>query len=1318
MSIHPPKIVSYSLVMEILLLARRLCGPSFLLATCLLSSGPARAQPPLTVVYTGRTLGYFRYPEQQPRLNFDHCMDDPATMSEATRNFTEALRAQSRDAQLLVGMGDNFAMDLESRTFIDKTESGIDRQPKDMWTWDFFTLPHRWLPDNQVVSGPLSDSIAAGYGTIPADNVGCFIRFAKYDAIVPGNADFYFGPERLRMLARFLMSDGQGAAFPKVAMLAANLAVISTAPRANPRIPDYQRERGILGNEPLNYHVVQKQNGGEPTIQADLPGAVLPYLRKITIHNAFEVVDPSTGLRVVLQNEPDGATFDVRPKNPRLQDPSTRGNVVLRYAGTQPSRTLGLKYRFDTVEFCPALASVRDPYRLDLKSCIELNIDQEATHNAEQAGASTLNNDLYYTTASQVLQPNTNWGVCMRWKKPPPDNPLPICQLFSVHAPFLQYPADTLTSIPPYVIKDSGGSKIAVFGVVDPSVGLSIGRLNYAWLNKNLKYDSQIEVLDPAMALNQLMQECNAHEDCKNARKVLLAHMPNAAAANLIANIGFLFDLVVSETDDAHETGDLEASKQISGKPERGTDGRPPALVTPGSVYNARVPGKITLVVQRATVRRPEGCMQNLCSGKWALTNQALASSYTFNRATGGAMTLREAARAALLKEGVKPPSKDSDAGSTEFWTTQQILERLALLRMQDALHTDLALMQGRDIFEAKRNGELRITPDNLKEAIDRVYWKNDYALPIPVTGGMLTSLLKKGAAIAAAENNSVNIDLEKGRALVPLGVFQELATQGTIVNSQTVQDSALYSVAVTDYLAFGDTGYSEFLTPAVPPFSRMRDFRTLYPIANIVCRAIQKALISTDPAFTKTDCGPEQLHSGDYEDLSSQLPFDTTSGYSAWRQFVAWAVPSLQYHRSYPLYSGANQAERTSQQKPRFSFTVEKTDFSILLNQHQRTLVSVNSPPGATINLQATKFAGNPISQVTAPDSFAINYDNRTRFRWSGRRFNYFAMDDLAFSGSKTQDTPTNPNYIRSLSANTLGLEGGMLVRLFPKLKQAADLKLLVSERLDTELISPLLSLPLKDAQSSTYLRNLNRTYRALTKIGFRLEDNRSWLEAGLEGGQNFGLPSQYKFGNQVCPAGAGEDYHNALYANPPPPSTGPAYYPGDQSLLDCVSYYSFPASPSATASPLGPPYLNPLTNPTIFAYSPLTIYKTNRRELGMFVNFSINVPLPFSTKLSYLLENKGDLFANGHNDIATDVHYFDQLSNSLLIAARGNLSIKPEVDIFAYSGKVNGFKMITYQAMLNLSYAFDWHSGLPLLRTMVYANPGPKTSAPPGGR
>ena len=1270
-----------------------------LLKACLVWSCAANGQTPLSVVYTGRTLGYFRYPEQQSRLNFNHCIDDPSTMSDATRLFLQALRSQASGAQVLAGMGDNFAMDLNSRQFVDQTESGIDREPKDLWTWDYLSPSHRWLPDAEVVHGRLADNIAKGYGQIPADNVGCFLRYAKYDAIVPGNADFYYGPERLRMLARFLMSD-QGPAFPKVPMLAANLAEVSTVPGANPRIPDYQREKSFLGNESLNYEVVQRETGGEPAIQIDLPDTVLPYLRKIVIHDAFDVLDPGgNDGRVELDNEPDGTTFDARPRNPGAALEQRK----LESPGRAP-RSVEIRYRFDTVEFCPAIAGLtQDPYKLDLNRCTELQADPEAAKDAQKK----LNNDLYYRAAAQVLQPNTNWGVCLLWKRPPAGHPRPLCRLFSVYAPFLQYPADAKPAPPPYWIKDTSSGKVAIFGVVDPAVSTSIGRLNYGWLNSNPKYDTEVKVLDPAVALNQVLEECNAHDDCKNARKVLLAQMPAAAAANLAANIRFTFDLVISQSDDSRETGDVTISKTINLDSPRGTDARPPTLATPGSVYTPSSPGKIMLVVQKATVTRPSGCETGLCSGTWRLTNQVTALPYDYHRPGGDGLTLRKAAGTALSQYGVR--------GDSESWTSQQILARLALLGMQKALHADVALMQKRDLFEPKESGDQAITPANLEEMIDRVFWKNDYALPIPVTGATLKSLLKTSAAIAATESNSVDVDLERGRDLVPLGVFEELATKDTIVNAQQIQDDALYSAAVTDFLAFGDTGYTEFLEPAVPPALRMRDFSKLHSVAAIVCQAVRSALIPKHPEFSKARCGPAELRALDYEDVSSQVPFDTTSGYTAWRRFFAWITPSLNYHHDFTLYSGTDPAEQTSQQKPRFSFTVEKTDVSVAVQEHQRTLQPVTTPAGpGSIDLQASKFAGNPISQVTAPNSLALSFDNRTRFRWSGRRVDFFAMDDLAYYSSKTQNTPFNPNYARSLATNMLGLESGALVRLFPKRKEISDLKLLVSERLDTELVSPLLTLPLKDAQSSTYLRNLDRTFLALTKVGFRLEDERSWIEAGFEIGENFGLPYEYKFGSQVCPAGAGEDYHNALYSALPLPSTSPAYYPGDQSLLDCVSYYSYASSGAA----LGPPYLPPPSSPAIFAYSPLSVLTTNRREVGAFLNFSLNVPLPFSTKTSYLLENKGDIFANGRNDLPTDIHYFDQVSNSLLIAARGNLSIKPEFDIFAYEGKVNAYKIHTFRALLNLSYSFDWHSGLPLGRTMLYANPAPKTSTPAGGR
>ena len=115
--------------------------------------------------------------------------------------------------------------------------------------------------------------------------------------------------------------------------------------------------------------------------------------------------------------------------------------------GTGFSRRFDLKYRFDTVEFCPAFEDARDPYRLDLKNCAELNIDTEAT----KAAASTAQQRpvLQDGRLPRCLQPNTDWGVCLRWKNPPAGTPLPLCQLFSVHAPFLQYPVNSLARGPP-----------------------------------------------------------------------------------------------------------------------------------------------------------------------------------------------------------------------------------------------------------------------------------------------------------------------------------------------------------------------------------------------------------------------------------------------------------------------------------------------------------------------------------------------------------------------------------------------------------------------------------------------------------------------------------------------------------------------------------------------------------------------------------------------------------------------------------------------------------------------------------------------------
>src|SRR5213596_1580571 len=72
------------------------------------------AQSTTQVIYTGKLMGYFRTPSDQPGNNTRGCSASDKKSLAAT-SF-EKLRAQNLKA-LLVGAGDNFAPQLEARVF-------------------------------------------------------------------------------------------------------------------------------------------------------------------------------------------------------------------------------------------------------------------------------------------------------------------------------------------------------------------------------------------------------------------------------------------------------------------------------------------------------------------------------------------------------------------------------------------------------------------------------------------------------------------------------------------------------------------------------------------------------------------------------------------------------------------------------------------------------------------------------------------------------------------------------------------------------------------------------------------------------------------------------------------------------------------------------------------------------------------------------------------------------------------------------------------------------------------------------------------------
>ena len=113
-------------------------------------------------------------------------------------------------------------------------------------------------------------------GTVPSDNVGCFFRLMQFDAVAPGFDDFYFGPARLRQIARFLAEPATGDERP-TQFLAANLLIRPTGAEASFAFSALQLPR------PLRQAFAPSE-----AVHFDLPSDVLPWLKQVTVYSAVE----------------------------------------------------------------------------------------------------------------------------------------------------------------------------------------------------------------------------------------------------------------------------------------------------------------------------------------------------------------------------------------------------------------------------------------------------------------------------------------------------------------------------------------------------------------------------------------------------------------------------------------------------------------------------------------------------------------------------------------------------------------------------------------------------------------------------------------------------------------------------------------------------------------------------------------------------------------------------------------------------------------------------------------------------------------------
>ena len=216
-----------------------------------------------TILYTGRTLGYYRVPDQQT-ISSRACSGRDATLAQVT-SFLDAVRAVP-GPKVLIGMGDNFSPELNARTMLDDKSKQL--VPKDQLVWDFSR--DRWVRYT-ATSPELDSALSTGAGTAGFDNVACFLRLAGFDGVVPGREDFRFGPQRLRELARYLASDAPGGT--PVQMLGANLIINTISVK-----PVRAARANVV--TPRNYSLT-----GQNRSFFRIPPIPLPWLRRFDVIN-------------------------------------------------------------------------------------------------------------------------------------------------------------------------------------------------------------------------------------------------------------------------------------------------------------------------------------------------------------------------------------------------------------------------------------------------------------------------------------------------------------------------------------------------------------------------------------------------------------------------------------------------------------------------------------------------------------------------------------------------------------------------------------------------------------------------------------------------------------------------------------------------------------------------------------------------------------------------------------------------------------------------------------------------------------------------
>ena len=1206
---------------------KRLCIHTALIAIILLTAATASGQKqlatgtqpqpatpadqPVDVVYTGRLLGYYRVPSLQSFNAVNGCpAENQLEPSKAAKQFLDVRNKQDKNKTVLVGTGDNFAPQLEARVFSDVTATGNQYAigNKELYLgsntgWTFYKAD---TPASEL----LRDRIAQGHGVIPNDNVACFLRRAKYAAIVPGKHDFYFGAERVRQFARFLAKPASGE-YDAVQMLGANLVIKTDSIVSMPVSAKVKAEK-TFDNWPSAYPVLNLNDGKR----------VYPWFSLIKIELA-DIPSEAGFLKdlknLTIRSDADLTTF-IGSKTVKLDTDITTAKAIK----TDPSavsqmeadkkRLSDLASNLQAIRRKPIRICTTDGHPNDLST----NCDDPDRTQLKMIGNKMvlhvyLKPKFKGPVNHSTLLPGKNHFLCttVTVKKTGADKD--ACLRFSTYTPFFTFPHDApnrqyngYVDPEPYIVKNN----VAVFGVVDPMLSEQVGILNLGWVHERDNHPeltSSVSAEDPLEALQQQLEYFEIKYPNFSGMMVLLAQMAPQRARALAAKFP-QFQVVVASADQEQATSTVTASRTWKpGGPANDT-----FLAVPSPYFDSST--------QKGSVHY--GIINAAPNGNdWQLNATAVPGDevvVTPDPAQSFWARIKELP--GCLQSGFQRNPNNESYGN------QTYLKWLVLCAMQQHLGADVALIQTRDLFgqilELEKGSHTRSKmglgavedPENVQQTLDRLIWKGDLVSLVYVPGSALKKALEKSNEFKNQEEASLLLSVEKGRTLETLGI--RLENGEVFINELPLDNNRLYAIATTDYIGAGDTGYPDLRNSARNPRSHPAAYSDeLISISTLVCRKY----FSNNPSLIPQYC-LEAVDGARYldETIAAQVPpyppEDASSRF--WKATgFAWI------NKRTPDENPEQSLEHRVQRRTFRGFSLKNLSIGFKDLDNNRTDESLKD-----------KFAGIPTSGVGSKENRNISFGLDTRFSQFADRHEYFLGLGIDYDRQSTGD-PTRATGI-SLNKNRIFLDGGLALWRRAG-RDLPNLAAVFSLHGETQLERPFSAFNLNTEAQEQIRIPQKRGALLLARIGVSWKNRTNVAEVGVQYGREFRALRGYRFDNE------GDNDPECLVN-------------ATQTLEACINEKS--------GAEVG----------TITANSTPSALLEGRPRAGIYWNHTFSFPL--WSKVKYEVTQDADFFfVKFHEDTSIDTRFRFNSKNSLRFMIWPNFSIGPVMDLFMYQNKLN---------------------------------------------